>query len=164
MPSRLFYTGPSLAVLHSEYARRGRIDAAAPVTNTSSLLVGASVRQVWAALCDLRNRATWDPDFRLRELAHVTPGASFRWTIRGARIRSTFAVVDPERELTWTGTSTGLKAVDRNLLEPVDSGRTRVTVQESLAGPLLTLFYSPAKLRAGHEAYLTALKTAVESS
>jgi hypothetical protein len=162
MPSKLFYAGPSLAVLHREYARKGRIDESAPVTNISSLVVNAPVHRVWAVLSDLRNRAIWDADFRLRELIEVAPDASFRWTIRGARIRSTFAVVEPDRELSWSGISFGLKAVDRNLLEPVDADHTTVTLQESLAGPLLTLFYSPARLRAGHEAYLIALKTFAE--
>jgi hypothetical protein len=72
-------------------------------------------------------------------------------------------VVDPYRELIWTGTFFGFKAVDRHLLEPIDGGRTRVTIQESLAGPLLPLFYSATRLRAGHEEWLGALKTFVEN-
>jgi hypothetical protein len=39
-----------------------------------------------------------------------------------------------------------------------------VTMQESLAGPLLPLFYSSATLRSGHEEWLTALKTFIEDN
>jgi len=63
-------------------------------------------------------------------------------------MRSTFAVVTPRRELTWTGRFLGYKAVDQHLLEPAGNGRTTVTIRESLAGPLLPLFYTaPANSR-----------------
>jgi hypothetical protein len=87
-----------------------------------------------------------------------TPG----WVNGRARIRSRFAVVDPGRELTWTGISTGAKAVDRHVLEATDDAATRVRSEESMAGPLLVLFYNSAKLRTGMEQWLTALKTAAE--
>ncbi len=50
-------------------------------------------------------------------------------------MRSTFAVVNPGHELTWTGRFLGYKAVDQHLLEPAGNGRTTVTIRESLAGP-----------------------------
>ncbi|MGH3321189.1 MAG: hypothetical protein ACRDN9_13620 [Streptosporangiaceae bacterium] len=53
--------------------------------------------------------------------------------------------------------------MDRHLLEPVDGDRTRVTMAESMAAPLLPLLYSPAKLAAGHEKWLTALKSFAEN-
>ncbi|MEV6094936.1 hypothetical protein [Nocardia sp. NPDC051981] len=37
-------------------------------------------------------------------------------------------------------------------------------ISQSLAGPLLTLFFSSEKLRAGHDAMLQMLKTAAEAS
>jgi hypothetical protein len=77
-------------------------------------------------------------------------------------MRSTFAVVNPGRELTWTGRFLGYKAVDQHLLEPAGNGRTTVTMRESLAGPLLPLFYRPSQLQAGHQRWLTALKTTLE--
>jgi hypothetical protein len=162
MPS-LFYSGPSLAVLHDEYARQGRIDPDAPLVSSSEIVVGAAPRAVWEAITDLRGWAAWAPGIEVLDPADPAPGAAFRWRLRRARIRSTFAVVEPERELTWTGTVLGFKAVDRHLLEPLDGGRTRVAIQESLAGPLLPLFYSTARLRAGHEEWLGALKTFVEN-
>src|SRR4051812_6206966 len=113
MPTRLFYSGPSLTVLHDQYAVNGRIDPAAQLTNSSSIVVDACVERVWEVVGDLRNWPTWGPGFELLELADIAPGASFRWKLRGARIRSTFAVVEPERELSWTGTCFGFKAVDR---------------------------------------------------
>ena len=96
------------------------------------------------------------------ELGEVRPGAPMRWKLGGLTMRSTFAVVNPGRELTWTGRFLGYKAVDQHLLEPAGNGRTTVTIRESLAGPLLPLLYRPSQLQAGHQRWLTALKTTLE--
>lgn len=161
---KLFYTGPSLATLHEEYAKKRRIDEAAPLTTASSIVVNAPVERVWEAMSDLRSWPTWNPAIHMLDLGAVMPDAPFTWRLGGATVRARFAVVDPGRELTWTGLSLVFKAVDRHVLEPVPGGRTRVTVEESLAGPLLPLIYGTSRLRRGHEQWLTALKTFVETS
>jgi hypothetical protein len=76
-------------------------------------------------------------------------------------IKSTFAIVEPERELTWTGIASGAKAVDRHTLEATDNG-VRVFTEESMAGPFLTLFFSSQKLLTTQRAFLAALKRQVE--
>ena len=64
-----------------------------------------------------------------------------RW--RGACIKATFAVIAPERELAWTGVAMGwIKAIDRFRLAPTGDGQTTVTMEETMSGPLLTLFYN----------------------
>lgn len=164
MLRRLFYTGPSLVTLHEDYAKRGRIDEAAPITSRSTIIIDAPIGQVWDVLHDLRAWPTWYPDIQVLELTSVTPDTPFTWKLNGATIRSTFALVDPQRGLAWTGISFGFKAVDLHLLEPVNESRTRVTIAESLGGPLLSLLYSSAKLRANHEKWLARLKHFVENS
>ncbi|WP_141580975.1 SRPBCC domain-containing protein [Actinomadura sp. WMMA1423] len=155
---------PSLATLHDEYALRGRIDESAPVTSASSVLIDAPAARVWEVLADLRGWEAWSPDFRLRALEAVEPGREFRWSQAGTPLRSRFAVVEPGRELSWTGTFLALyRAVDRMVLAG-EGGRTRVTMQESLSGPLIRLIYGERRLRAGHEARLAALKNHVEGS
>jgi hypothetical protein len=94
--------------------------------------------------------------------AAVAADTRFTWANGRARIKSRFAVVDPGRELTWTGVSSGFKVVHRHLLDATSDGATRVRCEESMAGPLLVLFYNRAKLQADLETWLTALKTAAE--
>ena len=77
-------------------------------------------------------------------------------------MKSRFAVVEPGREITWTGVSSGFKAVHRHLLDTTSDSTTRVRSEESMAGPLLVLLYSSAKLQAGLEQWLTGLKDAAE--
>jgi hypothetical protein len=160
---KLFYAGPSLETLHEEYAKKGLLDEDAPVRSSSSVVVDAPVGRVWTLLGDLRNWPAWRSDARVVELGEMKPDAPFRWRIRGSAIRATFAVVEPERELSWTGVAMGrVKAIDRLLLSGTTEGRTRVTIEESMSGPLLTLFYSSGRLRKGHEDMLRMLKTAAE--
>jgi hypothetical protein len=164
MTSTLFYTGPSVETLRTEYAAYGKIDEAAPITNTSSVIIDAPVQRVWAALIDIRSWETWYIGFKLQELNEITPSAAFRWKLSGMAFKSTFAVVEEGRELSWTGRFLVYNAIDRHLIEPVDGDRTRVTMAESLAGPLLTLFYNQAKLRTDHEEFLTSFKAHLEQA
>ena len=162
MPAKLFYTGPSLGTLHEEYAKKSRIDEQAPLTSEASIMIGAPVPAAWAVISDIARWPAWYPRFTVLELGDVRPGAPMRWKLGGLTMRSTFAVVLPGRELTWSGRFLGYKAVDQHLLEPAGNGRTTVTMRESLAGPLLPLLYRPTQLQAGHQQWLTALKTVLE--
>ncbi len=88
--------------------------------------------------------------------------APFTWVNGRSRIRSRFAVVDSGRELTWTGTASGAKAVHRHVLHPLADGTTCLESEESMAGPLLTLFFSSTKLEQGMTTWLTAVKAVAE--
>ena len=163
MLNKLFYAGPPLRVLHEDYAKKGRIDDKAPVTTTYEVNVKAPRELVWELLASPLGWGSFDPaihDVRLD--GPVTAGTGFTWANGRARMKSRFAVVDPGRELTWTGASMGFKVVHRHLLADVPGGGTRVWCEESMAGPLLTLLYSEAKLRAALGTWLSALKTAAE--
>jgi hypothetical protein len=163
MLEQLFYSGPSIEVLHEEYAKKGHIDGNAPVRASREIRIEAPVERVWELLVNVPAWPTWDSGIHDVHLdSTVAADARFTWVNGRARIRSRFAVVDPGRELTWTGISSGAKAVDRHVLEATDGAVTRVRCEESMAGPLLVLFYNSAKLRTGMEQWLTALKTAAE--
>lgn len=158
------YAGPPLRELHEEYAKKGRIDEKAPVKSVASITIDAPVATVWKLLGDLRNWPSWRSDAHVTSLGPIEPDARFRWKIRGTSIKSTFAVVAPEREIAWTGVAMGwIKAIDRCRLAPTEDGRTTVTLEESMSGPLLTFFYDDGKLREGHEDVLRMLKAAAES-
>jgi uncharacterized protein YndB with AHSA1/START domain len=150
--------------LHEEYAKRGRIDEKAPVKASHEVRIEAPVERVWKLLSNARGWGTWYPDIHDIHLdSEVKVDARFTWTNDEARIKSTFAVVEVGRGITWTGVSSGAKVVHRHVLEPTsDGGATRLFCEESMAGPLLMLFYDSAKLQAGMEKWLSALKTAAE--
>jgi Polyketide cyclase / dehydrase and lipid transport len=108
MLKQLFYSGPSIEVLHEEYAKKGRIDEEAPVEAFHEVRIEAPVERVWELLSDVPGWGTWYPDVHDVHLdSGVKADARFTWTNGKARIKSTFAVVDEEREITWTGVSWG---------------------------------------------------------
>ena len=163
MSSQLLYRGPTLEVLHEQYAKRGRTDELAPVTAAQSVRIEASPQRVWQVLSAAAEWPGIDPGISSVHVpAGVVVDAAFTWVNGGSRIRSRFAVVDPGRELTWTGVSSGAKAVHRHVLQPAPDGATRLESTESMAGPFLTLFYNSGKLEQGTVRWLAALKAAAE--
>lgn len=160
---RLLYRGPTLGVLHEQYAKKGRIDEEAPVVSTAEVHIEAPVERVWALLSAPGRWDEIDPDIHdvvLNDGVH--PDASFRWTNGRIHITSRLAVVEPMRELTWTGSAFGAKSVHRHLLHDFGDGTTRLTTEESMAGPFLVWMYSPAKLTAVLQKWLMAVRTAAE--
>jgi hypothetical protein len=154
---------PSLVDLHECYAKRGRINDAAPVTSASHRVLDADVEHVWTVVADVRRWPAWWPAMRGAQVDRVAVDAPFRWRAGSTPIRSRFAVVEPRRELSWTGRVLLFTAVDRHVLEPLADDRTRVTVEESLQGPLLPWAYPGDQLRANHEGWLDALAATVSS-
>jgi uncharacterized protein YndB with AHSA1/START domain len=160
--NQLLYRGPSIEALHQQYAKRERIDTRAPVTAADEVEIDAPVQRVWDLLANPLVWPSFAPDIHDVHLEAPAADARFTWANGRSRMKSRFAVVDPGREITWTGVSSGFKAVHRHLLEATGDGATRVRSEESMAGPLLVLLYSSAKLQAGIEAWLTGLKAAAE--
>ena len=158
---RLFYAGPSTDVLYEDYARRGRIDDLAPISARCETIIDAPVERVWDTLSQPQRWhqfASEIHDVRLND--GVVEGGRFTWRNGKAKLSSRFAVVEPRRELTWTGAALGSKAVHRHLVTPTNGDQTRLTTEESMAGPLLVLYYSSAKLHASLTTWLTAIAAA----
>lgn len=161
---RLLYRGPPIESLHEELAKRGLIDRAAPLVSASTLEIDAPAERVWDVLVAVSAWPTWAAWIDVSEVEAVRPDAMFRWSLNRIPIRSRFAVVEPNRELSWTGTFLGFRAIDRNVLDAIDAHRTRVTLEESLAGLFLPLLYRPRQLRSNHERWLAGLQRAVEAA
>jgi len=162
---QVFYIGPSLDSLQNQYAKQGRIDPKAPIQAHDTIVINASASRVWQVLSDVPNWPAWFPGVKnIHLVADVGPEVTFTWENGGSEIKSTFAVVNPGKELSWTGTSFGAKAIDRHVLEVLDINRTRVFNEESMGGPLLTLFYSSKTLHADMKQFLFALKQTSENT
>ncbi len=140
------------------------IDQEAPIVAAGSVEVSASPQDVWAVLNDIGAWPSWSPGVREARLeGTLAPGTRFRWRSGRATITSVLTVVEPVRELAWTGTSMGLRAVHVWRIEPAPAG-SRVTTEESWDGWPARLLHDRMErtLRRSISETLHSLKTEVE--
>ena len=162
MLSKLLYFGPPLPALHEQYAKSRRVDRRAPLVSSSSIEIKAPVSAVWRVVVDVSSWPGWASGVEITQMTFVRPDERFKWKLNRVPIQAKFAVVDLERELSWTGQMLFFRAIDRCILEPIDNNLTRVTFEESLAGPLLPLLYSSSQLQKNHARWLTSLAIFLE--
>ncbi|KAA2265362.1 molecular chaperone Hsp90 [Solihabitans fulvus] len=160
---KLLYRGPARQELHEGYAKRRRIDQDAPVVSASELRIEAPVERVWQLIADPTGWPQVLPGRRVLELdAGVAEDADFVWAMGRTVMRARFAVVDVNRELTWSAVAMGVRAIDRQVLTPTPDGATVLRIEESMAAPLIGLLFSADRLRGQHEDWLRAVKAAAE--
>lgn len=164
MSNSITYRGPALSQLHGQFAKKHRIDEAAPIRNRREIVVNAPVHRVWQMLIDVPAWETnLEPGVKNVRLEHgVSVDATFTRSNKGARMRAQFAVVREDREIAWTGSAFGARVVHRFQLEAVGDKVTKVVVEESMSGPLLGLFFSVPALNELLDISLRTLKAAAE--
>jgi polyketide cyclase/dehydrase/lipid transport protein len=163
--TKLLYRGPALDVLHSDYAMRGRIDPGAPVTARREVLIAAPAQIVWELLSAPPRWRDINPAIHdVRMDGEVAAGTRFTWRNGMARMRSRMAVVNPQREISWTGVSAGIRAVHRHLLTKTGETSTSLLSEESMSGPFLPLYFGSTKLATTLEAWLGAIKILAEGA
>ena len=165
MTYRLFTSGPPMDVLHEQYAKQGTIDEYAPVRACEEVQIDAPVERVWGLLSDPTAWPSLDERIHgVRLLSSVETDGYFHWANGRSRILSRYAVVEPNRELTWTGAAAGVRAVHRHVLEPVNADQTILRSQESMSAPFLGLLFPSRKLRLTLHRWLHAVKEGAEQS
>lgn len=161
--SQLWYRGPSRQVLHEEYAKRSRIDEHAPIRSSSAVEIDAPVDQVWALLTNPPAWPTITPAIRDVQLeSALAVDSYFRFRLYTFPIRAQVAVLQPKRELTWTGVALWFTAIEQHGVEPLPQGGTRLSIAESFAGVLAVPLMSRSRLKRQHEQWLRAFKQAAE--
>jgi carbon monoxide dehydrogenase subunit G len=157
------YRGPSLDELHDRYAKDRRIDRDAPIIGEHQMRIGAPIKRVWGLVSDPDRWPAIDPAISdVRVEGPVAPDTRFVWRNGSAKLRSRFAIVDPLREVSWTGSSMGARAVHRYTFESVGASSTVVRTEESMAGKLIAVFYSSDKLCEALVSWLDAVRMAAE--
>ena len=165
MSNSLFYTGPSITILHEEYAKKSRIDDRAAIQGRREIIIAAPIERVWEKLSDVPSwNSNLEPGVKDIQLENgVTVDGHFTRVKGGAKMKARFAVIDAPQEIAWTGAAFGAKVIHRFTLESTDENTTRVTVEESMAGPLFGLLFNNKKLDAILIESLDTLKQASES-
>ena len=110
------------------------INHAAPATFSGSIQIDADPQTVFDAIADIDAWSSWSTGVRSAKLGGpLQVGTVFRWKAGPGTLRSTLQVVDPPREIGWTGTTMGIRAVHVFRFEPSNGG-TLARSEESWEG------------------------------
>lgn len=155
--------GPSLATMH-EGAMGGRVQQDAPLHARQSVAIAAPRDRVYALLTDFAAWPRWQANVtKVVPPESIEPGARFTWVNGGSKISSQLAAVRPDELLAWTGSVATAKAVHVWRFTSPTPDTTRVVVEETMDGFLLTWFYGQKDLEAEMARSLDRLKKAAES-
>jgi len=120
------------------------INRNAPATAEGELRIAADPQTVFAVISAIDQWPSWNPDVKSVGVeGPVRPGTVFRWKAGPSTLTSTLQVVDPPREIAWTGTTMGIKAVHVFRFQASD-GATLARSEESWAGLLGSLLKATA--------------------
>ena len=140
------------------------INRNAPATAKGELQIDADPQTVFSVISAIDRWPSWNPDVKAVSVeGPVQPGTVFRWKAGPSTLTSTLQVVDRPRELAWTGTTMGIKAVHVFRFQPSD-GKTLAQSEESWEGLIASLLksYSRKTLDKGIRSILSHLKTEAE--
>jgi hypothetical protein len=140
------------------------INRNAPATADGELRIDADPEIVFGVISAIDRWPSWNPDVKSVSVeGPVQPGTVFRWKAGPSSLTSTLRVVDPPREIAWTGTTMGIKAVHVFRFQVSDVG-TMARSEESWEGLIARLLkgYSRRTLDKGIRSVLAHLKTEAE--
>ncbi|MCA9631681.1 MAG: SRPBCC family protein [Myxococcales bacterium] len=116
------------------------INLQAPVLGSAAIEIAALPGVVWSVISEVNQWPSWNPDVSGAQLlGPLAVGTAFRWRAGPGTITSTLLGVEPERELSWRGSSLGVRALHVWRLRPAASG-TALEVEESMEGFPARLF------------------------
>jgi uncharacterized protein YndB with AHSA1/START domain len=140
------------------------IDRDAPAIAEGEVVIAAPPETVWSVMADLSSWPIWNAGVKSMSFdGRLEPHSEFRWKSGGARLVSTLQVVDPPKEISWTGQTMGIHAVHVFHFEPVEDG-TLARSAESFRGLIPTVLtkYSRRVLQRGIDDILASLKIEAE--
>lgn len=149
----------------STYVPSMNIHTDAPVKTKKSIIIHAIPEKVWLIMTDVNNWAAWQSDIKNPRLdSTFIPGNSFTWESGGLHICSTIHTTEQFMKIGWSGPAFGSFAIHNWTFTQVSDGSTRVDVQESMEGWLVTVlarkFQSSLDTSLDH--WLGALKVTAE--
>ena len=140
------------------------INRSAPAVAEGEKFIESEPEVVFGVIAAIDDWPSWNTDVKSVDVeGNVEPGTTFRWKAGPASLVSKLEVVDPPREIGWTGTTMSIKAVHVFRFEARDGG-TLARSEESWEGWIASLLrgYSRTTLEKGIESVLADLKVEAE--
>lgn len=130
------------------------------------ILIQAPAEVVWKTHTDINAWSQWQPGITTAKLAGpLAVGSVFQFKSAGLTITATIQVVEPNRQIGWTGQALGTQASHVWRLTPHPNG-TLLTTDESMEGWLVSLlkFVMPKFLERSLDTWLQSLKGKAEGN
>ena len=128
------------------------------------VLIVAPLDIVWSVQTKIDEWSRWNPDISKVNLrGPLSAGTEFHWKSGSSSITSILQEVEPERRITWTGRTLGIRAIHVWTLQQTDKG-VLVRTEESFEGILVNLLAKPMRrmLRSSLDKAVQALKIECE--
>lgn len=141
-----------------------QINEQAPLTARMAILVQAPPEVVWRVHTNIDGWSRWHPGITSASLeGPLTKGSVFQWKSGGTAITSTIQLVEPNRQIGWTGKTLGAHAIHIWSFEPHQVG-TMLTTEESMEGWLVRILkvLMPDSLDDSLRTWLQSLKREAE--
>lgn len=156
--------GHSGAAARAGLAARGQIDSSAPFITAQQVTINAPPDKIWALLTNIPGWPVWHNHItQTSAAAAAQAGSPFSWSTQGMTIHSTIDLFTPGQALAFTGDVLNFHAILVWTLTSAPNNGTRVTLQESVDGFLISHFYSQNELTQTDQSWLQDLKTTAES-
>ena len=136
-------------------AHDGKINEEASVKDKQSIIIHASVEQVWSKIINIDQWPTWNRQVTQTAISSAEEGALFKWTMNGEHFASKITLADQPTTFSFVSKSKMLKMVTLFHLDEVGDHQTAVIIEGSMQG-LKTLFTH--KHRRTHESFLQLLE------
>ena len=144
-------------------AKKGEINEKAPILEKLEMEIDAPMEKVWQTLADIGEWPEWCTGITIKKKPDkLETGRYFFWKQNGVKFKSRLAQVRKPHILSWTGSAWWIKAVQVWKLREIEKRKTKVTVEESVQGFLISQFMTEEQLHQGLNLWLNLLKIRVE--
>jgi uncharacterized protein YndB with AHSA1/START domain len=142
------------------------INHQAPLVAHKEILIQASPEVVWKIHTTVNDWSQWQPSIDMAKLeGPLAEGSIFQWKSGGLTITSTIQVVEPNRQIGWTGKALGTRASHVWKFNTHNNG-TMLTTEESMEGWLVSILkiIMPKFLEGSLDTWVQSLKSKAEGT
>jgi uncharacterized protein YndB with AHSA1/START domain len=142
------------------------INHQAPLVSQKEMFIQASPEVIWKIHTAINDWPQWQPTIDMANLdGPLAIGSIFQWKSGGLTITSTIQVVEPNRQVGWTGKALGTRASHTWIFKPHNGG-TMLTTEESMEGWLVSILklFMPRFLEGSLDTWVQSLKSKAEGS
>ncbi|MEO1255120.1 MAG: SRPBCC family protein [Bacteroidota bacterium] len=146
----------------NKLAQEGKINEHASIRDSHSIIINASIDNVWKILTDIDHWNSWNNTVKTTKLeGNLVEGSFFDWRQGRNQIKSQIQLLKKPTSFAWTSESKWVKRISVWSLVS-DENQTIATVSTSLQGPMVVIVENHQKIYDELLNWLECLKSEAE--